>query len=75
MADMWCEEVNWGREKPRRVGSCFCLQKEDRDSGRVQEKYSLSKQLERKRKSENNSKRLNKKGRKEKEGLNAFKTL
>ena len=44
--------------------------------GRVQEKHFLRKQLERKRKSGNTHKGLNKKGRKEKgEGLNTIKTL
>ena len=28
-----CREVNWGREKPWRAGSCFCLWREDRDAG------------------------------------------
>ena len=37
---MQCRKVNWGREKLQRIGSHFCLQREDRDGGRVQEKHS-----------------------------------
>ena len=30
MAGTWCREVNWGRENPRRVGSCFCEEKTEK---------------------------------------------
>ena len=34
----WLGGVNWGREKPWRVGRHFCLQREDRDAWIVWEK-------------------------------------
>ena len=33
-------EVNWGREKPWRAGSHFCMWREDGDEGRVWEKQA-----------------------------------
>ena len=40
-AGTWHGEVNLGRGKPRRAGSCFSVQREDGDGagGRIQEKY------------------------------------
>ena len=57
-------EMNWRREKPRRIGSCFYLQREDGDTGERTGK-ALPPKAAGEKERENTHKGPNKKGRKE----------
>ena len=74
MAGTWRGEVNWEREKPQRIGTCFA-ERRQRNGGECR-KSTPPESSWRKRKNGNTHKELNKKGRKEKrEGFKTIRTL